>query len=129
MSVTRWVFDVGGSFQYTFAQNPDRSGGDSFWEFPLRSAEVEVLGSDQARLQLDGVNGAKRQLSFTGISGSMMRTLQDFYLRKAQINNCRDHLYSTTPQFNCYILSFKPTIRPSLFNEDFWALQMVLIKI
>lgn len=127
--VTRWKLDVNGSYFYEIIQNPNRQGGDSGWKNPLRSTEVNILGANESNLQLDGVSGAKRTLTFTSVPGTMKRTLEDFFLRQAKISNCRDHLYPTTAQFNCYILEFTPNIRPSLFDEDRWDLTIVLMKV
>jgi ERCC4-related helicase len=53
---------------------------------------------------------------------------------KAEILNCRDHLYGTTAdQFNCFILEFSPSVHPTMGSfpgsgEDTYDLQMVLVR-
>jgi hypothetical protein len=133
MAVTRWVFDTGGTNQYTFERNPDRNGGDSYWVYSPRLTEVEIIGASLPSIQVDGFSGAKRTIRFTSISGTMFRTLQDFYFRNQTILNCSDHLTGTTPNFNCYITSFNPNIHPSIGNfpgsgEDTWDLEMTLLR-
>jgi len=84
-------------------------------------------------IQFDGFNGARRTLRFTAITGSMMRTLETFYLKGAVVENCRDHLYPTTTTFKCFMESFTPSVHPTHGNfpgsgEDSYDLEMVLIK-
>ena len=133
MAVTYWIFDYGGGSEYTFARNPDRSGGDSYWVSQPRMQEIEVIGASLPTIQMDGFNGARRTLRFTAITGTMMRTLQAFYLTGETIENCRDHLYNTTVEFDCFIESFTPTVHPTIGNfpgsgEDTYDLEIVLIK-
>lgn len=133
MSVIRWRFDIGGTYDYTFPRNPNRYGGDSFWRHDVRMSEVDVIGANTTTIQVDGFRGAKRDISFTAITGSMMRTLQNFYLRTAVIPSCTDHLYPTTPMFDCFITSFTAAIRPTMGNfpgseEDTYDIEMTLIR-
>jgi|GEM_PF-6783650 len=130
--VIRWVFNYGGQYHYLFPRNPDRSGGDTFWSSEPRSSEFDVIGSNTPNIQVDGYRAA-RTIRFTAITGSMMRTLQQFFLRKEIIRNCRDHLYPTSPEFSCFITSFNPVIRPAMgvfpgSGEDTYDLEMVLIR-
>jgi hypothetical protein len=132
-TVTRWIFDYGGSYQYSFPRNPDRLGGDSGWIFDPKFNVLEVLGANVPTIQTDGFNGAHRTIKFTAITGTMMRVLQDFFLRKQIISNCRDHLYSTTPQFSCFITSLVTTIHPTMgtfpgSGEDTYDVEMTLLK-
>lgn len=134
MTVTRWIFDTGGTNQYIFERNPDRNGGDSYWVYAPRMSEVEIIGAKLPSVQTDGFSGAKRTIRFTSITGAMLRTLQDFYLRNETIDNCTDHLYNTTPNFSCLITSFTPMIHPSNGNfpgsgEDTWDLEMTLLRL
>lgn len=133
MTVTRWIFDYGGTYYYLFPRNPDRNGGDTYWVADSRSTEVDIIGSSLPYVQTDGFKGARRVVRFTAITGDMMRYLQDFYFRNTIISNCRDHLYPTTPQFSCYILSFSTTLHPTVgafpgSGEDTWDLEMQLVR-
>jgi hypothetical protein len=132
MAITRWIFNYGLANQYNFTRNPDRAGGDSFWNFNMRSNEVAVIGSSTPIFHVDGYDGGRRTLKFTAITGDMLRTLQQFYLAGQVLTNCRDHLYPTTLSFSCLIVSFTPAIHPSYgtfpgSNEDTWDLEMVLV--
>lgn len=134
MSVIRWIFDFGGASPYTFTRNPDRSAGDSYWVYEQRGQELDVIGASLPTYQIDGFKGAIRSLRFTAITGSMMRTLQTYYLNAAVIPNCRDHLYPTSPEFNCIIIEFTPTIHPAYGSfpgsgEDTYDLDMALMRI
>ena len=113
MSIIRWRFDFGGTYDYTFPRNPDSGGGDSYWMYEPRMSELYVIGANLPNIQIDGFRGARRSIRFTAITGDMMRTLQNFYLREAVIHNCRDHLYPTTDQFSCFIESFSSNIHPT----------------
>jgi hypothetical protein len=131
--VTRWRFDASGIYDYTFARNPDRAGGDTFWTREPRMTENEVIGSNTPNIQVDGFSGAKRTIRFTAITGSMTRVLQNFYLRTALIQNCSDHLYPTTSKFSCFISGFASAIHPTTGScpgsgEDTYDVEMVLIK-
>ena len=132
MSVTRWIFNTGGSYHYEFPRNPDRGGGDTFWVSEPRLNEFSIIGSNSPNIQVDGVKST-RTLRFTAITGNMMRTLQQFFLRKEIITSCTDHLYPTSPEFSCFISSFTPTIHPTRGTfpgsyEDTYDLEMVLIR-
>lgn len=131
-NVIRWIFDNGGIYHYLFPRNPDRHGGDTFWVSEPRANEFDMIGSNAPSIQVDGVRSS-RTIRFSAITGTMVRTLQQFFLRNAVIHNCRDHLYPTSPQFSCFIMSFNPTIRPTsgLFpgsGEDTYDLEMVLVR-
>lgn len=133
MTVQRWVFDEGGPNEYTFPRNPDRYGGDTFWRYELRGNEVDIIGASLPTIQADGFRGARRVVSFTAITGTMMRTLQRFYLNMEVIENCKDHLYGSTIAFNCFIEGFVPAIHPVAGNfpgttEDTWDLEMTLVR-
>ena len=128
-TVTRWVFDTGGAYAYTFARNPDRSGGDSGWKYSSKQSPVPLIGANRDNLQLDGIGSPTRDLKFTGVPGTMMRTLQDFYFRQQVILNCKDHRYSYTSAFNCVIVNFTANWHPSLWDEDVWDIQMTLYKV
>jgi len=133
VTVTRWKFDIGGSYEYNFPRNPNRYGGDSGWQYEPRMAEMEVIGSNQPYIQIDGFSGARRTIRFTAVTGTMARKLQDFFLRKAIIYNCRDHLYPTHAQFNCFIISFSQQVRPTTGSfpgsgEDTYDVEMTLTK-
>lgn len=134
MAVTRWILNTGLGSEYTFTRNPDRQGGDSFWEYQQRNSELDILGASLPTIQIDGFKGARRSLKFTAITGTMMRTLEALYLAKAEILNCRDHLYGiTADQFNCFILEFIPTIHPTIgtfpgSGEDTYDLSITLIR-
>lgn len=134
MAVTYWIFNYGLGGEYTFPRNPDRYGGDSMWVYEQRNNELDILGASLPTIQIDGFRGARRSLKFTAITGTMMRALQTFYLDKAEILNCRDHLYGTTAdQFNCFILEFSPSVHPTMGSfpgsgEDTYDLQMVLVR-
>jgi len=128
-TVTRWIFEYGNSDkEYNFPRNPDRLGGDSYWNIAPKMTELDVIGASQSNIQIDGFSSGRRVIRFTAIAGTMMRKLQDFYLAKAVISNCRDHLYDTTPQFSCFIVGFIPMIHPSLSTEDLWDLEMTLVR-
>lgn len=131
---TRWRLDIGGVYDYTFPRNPDRYGGDSYWVRDARLTEMDIIGSSTPTIQIDGFTGAKRILRFTAITGTMMRLLQDFYLRKQSISTCRDHLYPTTPSFSCFVTSFTPILHPTTGSfpgsgEDTWDLEMTLLRL
>lgn len=133
MTVTYWIFDAGGLYAYTFPRNPDRFGGDTYWSYEARITELDIVGANTPTIQVDGFSGARRVLRFTAITGTMMRTLQNFFLRGLVIANCRDHLYSTSPQFSCFIISFTAALRPSGGNfpgsgEDTYDVEMTLIR-
>jgi len=128
-TVTRWIFESDGAKEYIFPRNPDRMGGDTGWIYESRYSELDPVGANYSHIQIDGFRSGKRTLRFTGITGTMMRHLQDFYLAHRQINNCRDHLYSTTIQFNCYIVAFTPTTHPTLTDEDKYDMEMTLVRI
>jgi hypothetical protein len=128
MVVTRWNFG-----EYMFSRNPDRNGGDTYWIYEQKLSEVDVIGSNTTRLQLDGFKGARRTLRFTAITGDMMRTLQFYYMAGETIPYCRDHLYPQTDFFTCYILSFSSTPHPTIggfpgSGEDTWDVEMTLLK-
>lgn len=133
MSVTRWIFEAAGGSPYTFERNPDRRGGDTFWSYPQRSVELDVIGASTPTIQIDGFKGAVRTLRFTVITGTMMRKLETYYLAAEEITGCRDHLYSTTQQFNCIITEFAPLIHPTTGNfpgsgEDTYDLSITIVK-
>ena len=133
MSVVRWRFDFGGLYDYTFTRNPDRGGGDSYWMYEPRMSELHVIGANLPNIQVDGFRGARRSIRFTAITGTMMRTLQNFYLRESIIHNCRDHLYSTTDQFSCFVESFSSSIHPTIgtfpgSGEDTYDVEMTMIR-
>jgi len=133
MEVTRWRFDIGGTYDYTFPRNPDRYGGDSYWRYEPRMTELDVIGASVPSIQVDGFRGARRTLRFTAVTGTMMRTLQNFFLRKQIVNNCRDHLYPTTPQFGCFVAAFVAAVRPTIgtfpsSGEDTYDVEMTLIR-
>lgn len=130
--VIRWVFDTGGFHHYLFIRNPDRYGGDTFWVSEPRSTEFDIISSNSPNIQIDGFRSS-RTIRFSAITGTMTRTLQQFFLRREIILNCTDHLYPTSPKFNCFIVSFTPNIRPTsgLFpgsGEDTYDLEMVLVR-
>lgn len=130
---TRWIFDENGPDEYTFARNPNRYGGDTYWKYDLRGNEIDVIGASLPTIQVDGFRGARRILSFTAITGDMMRTLQLFYFSMALIENCKDHLYGTTVAFNCFIENFASSFHPTIGNfpgttEDTWDLEMTLVR-
>jgi hypothetical protein len=132
MTVTRWFLEYGGTYQYEFPRNPDRYGGDTDWVFEPRFTELAVIGANRPNIQIDGVAG-RRTISFTAITGNMMRRLRDFFLRETIIYNCRDHLYPTTPTFNCFIASFTSTLHPTFGDfpgsvEDTYDVGMTLVK-
>ncbi len=133
MPTTYWVFDYGGSYEYTFPRNPNRYGGDTGWTYEPRISQIEVIGSNQPHIQIDGFQGARRTLRFTAITGSMTRRLQDFFLRQATINGCRDHLYPTRAQFNCFVGSFTSQLHPTAGDfpgsgEDTYDVEINLVK-
>lgn len=134
MSVTRWIFEYGGYYEYGFERNPDRRGGDTGWNYPVRGAEINILGANLTSYQIDGFSGGKRKLKFTAITGTMKRELEGFYLRGAIISNCSDHLYSIYgDNFSCFITEFFPTIHPTIGDfpgsgEDSWDLNMSLLR-
>jgi len=127
-AIIRWKFD-----EYTFPRNPNRDGGDSGWQSEPRMSEMEVIGSNQSYIQIDGFSGARRTIRFSAITGTMTRKLQDFFLRKEIIYNCRDHLYPTHPQFSCFVVSFSQQVRPTVGNfpgsgEDTYDVEVILVK-
>jgi hypothetical protein len=131
--VDRWYFDYGGTYHYNFARNPDRYGGDTGWMFEPRMSEMEIIGANQSYIQIDGFMGARRNLKFTAITGTMARILENFFLRKAIIYNCRDHLYPTHPAFHCFITSFIQQAHPTVGDfpgsgEDTYDVEMTLVK-
>ena len=94
--------------------------------------EFEIIGSNVPHIQVDGFT-ARRTLRFTAITGTMMRTLRNFFHRAQVINNCSDHLYNTTQQFSCFIVAFTPTIHPTIGNfpgsgEDTYDLEMAIVQ-
>jgi len=132
MAVIRWKFDIGGSYEYVFPRNPDRYGGDSDWIYEPRLSQIDIVGSNQPYIQIDGFTGT-RTIRFTAITGTMTRKLRDFYLRKQIIYNCRDHLYPTHPQFNCFVVSFTSAVHPTSGSfpgsgEDTYDVEMTLVK-
>lgn len=133
MSVIRWIFESGGINEYVFPRNPNRGGGDSYWSFTPKMSEAEIIGANITHIQVDGFAGARRSILFTAITGTMMRTLQNFYLRGEIVYNCTDHLYPTTPMFDCFILSFTSTFHPTVgtfpgSGEDTYDVEMELIR-
>lgn len=131
-TVIRWIFDYGGIYQYTFPRNPDRYGGDTFWNSEPRSNMVDIIGSNSPSVQIDGFR-SNRTIRFTAITGTMMRTLQQFFLRKLIVSGCRDHLYPTSPEFKCFIISFVPAIHPTIGScpgsgEDTYDLEMAIVR-
>lgn len=133
MAVQRWVFDSGGPNEYLFPRNPDRNGGDTYWHYEMRNVEIDIVGASLPTMQVDGFRGARRTLRFTAITGTMMRTLQKFYLSAATVENCKDHLYGITSAFNCFIESFTPEIHATAGDfpgsaEDTWDLEVVLVR-
>ncbi len=132
MSVVRWVFDYGGSSHYSFPRNPDRFGGDTSWQYEPKLSVVSLVGASVPAIQIDGFT-VRRVLRFTAITGVMMRRLQIFYHRSTVIASCRDHLYGTTNAFSCFIISFIPTLHPTIgtvpgSSEDTYDLEMTIIK-
>lgn len=129
--VIRWKFSSGA---YTFERNPDRSGGDTYWVYTPKLSEIDVVGSNVTRLQLDGFKGARRTIRFTAITGTMMRVLQNYYLAGQTIIGCTDHLYPTyTNYFSCFIVDFVTAPHPTIGNfpgsgEDTWDVEMTMIK-
>ena len=126
MTVTRWTFNSGA---YTFPRNPDRFGGDTYWLYEPKITEVDVIGANKTRIQLDGFRGATRTIKFTAITGTMMRVLQYYYLSGQTIPSCTDHFGGL---FDCFISSFMSVIHPTIgtfpgSGEDTWDLEMVLI--
>lgn len=134
-TVIRWIFDFGGTYEYLFPRNPDRYGGDSYWQREARISEWNVINSSRPNIQIDAFAGARRTLHFTSITGTMLRTLEGFYMRSQTIMNCRDHFFlSFFSSFNCLIVGFSPTINPSFSNfpgsgEDTWDLEMIIVKV
>ena len=91
-----------------------------------------MIGSNAPHIQVDGFR-ARRTIRFTAIPGYMMRTLQGFFQRHETIENCRDHLYPTSPVFSCFIAGFTPVIHPTAGDfpgtgEDTYDLEMILIR-
>ena len=132
MAVTRWKFDIGGSNDYEFTRNPDRGGGDTYWILEPRMNEFDIIGSNAPNIQIDGFR-SRRTLRWTAITGTMLRTLRNFFQRKTVITNCRDHLYPTSTQFNCFIVSFIPAFHPTTgefpgSGEDTYDLEMIIIR-
>jgi hypothetical protein len=130
---TRWIFDYGGVNQYNFPRNPDRYGGDTYWQSELRLSELDIIGANSPTIQVDGFRGSRRTIRFTAITGVMMRELEKFYYRRVTIANCRDHLYSTTLSFSCFVIAFSPSVRPTIGNfpgssEDTWDLEMTVVR-
>lgn len=129
--VIRWHFDSGGDNYYLFPRNPDRNGGDTFWQQKMRMKEFNVIGSTSPSLHITGFNGATRQLKFSAITGDMMRTLEAFYYRGNIIYNCRDHFEYT---FDCVITQFQPRVRPVMpgstagDGEDTYDLNMTIMR-
>lgn len=129
-SVTRWVFDSGGAYQYNFPRNPDRAGGDSGWTFDPKMNLLSVLGANSPNIQIDGFNGAHRTVRFTAITGSMMRKLREFFIRQQIIYNCTDHLSN---EFDCFITSMNASFHPTTgtfpgSGEDTYDVEVQLIK-
>lgn len=135
MTVIRWKFDYGGTYEYSFPRNPDRYGGDSYWQRETRISEWSVINASRPNIQIDSFAGARRTLRFTSITGDMLRTLEGFYLRRQIIRNCTDHFVGTFySYFNCLIVEFTQSINPSTGSfpgsgEDTWDLEMVIIKV
>lgn len=132
MSVTYWVFDYGGYNEYRFERNPDRKGGDTGWIYEPRMTSISIAGANFPNLQVDGFNN-NRTIKFTAIHGTMMRTLQNFYLSNATIENCRDHLYPTTISFSCFITGFAATMHPTIgafpgSGEDTYDVEITLTR-
>ena len=133
-TITRWKFEIGGTNYYLFPRNPDRYGGDTYWNYESRHTELDVIGAATPTIQVHGFRGARRAIRFTAIPGYMMRVLQDFYLRHITIRNCRDHLYPDSPQFGCFVESFSPNVHPTVGNfpgtgEDTWDLEIELLRV
>lgn len=134
MTIIRWRLDVGGTYDYTFPRNPDRHGGDNGWTYEPRMSDLYPISSNTPLIQVDGFRGARRNIKFSAITGDMVRTLQNFYLRAQIIYNCRDHLYPTTLQFDMFIDSFSSSFRPvyGVFpgsDEDTYDVEMTMIRI
>jgi len=130
MSVIRWKFDIGGTYEYEFPRNPDRYGGDTFWRYEARLGEFNIIGSNVPHIQVDGFT-AYRTIRFTAVTGNMMRTLRNFFQREAIINNCQDHL--NLPEFNCFVIEFYATLHPTTGDfpgsgEDTYDLEITLVK-
>ncbi len=128
-----WRFDTGGTYDYTFARNPDRIGGDTGWQYEPRMAEMEIVGANQSYVQIDGFMGARRTIRFTAITGTMSRTIENFFLRKQIIYNCTDHLYPTHPSFACFIVAFTRQFHPTVGDfpgsgEDTFDVEVTLVK-
>lgn len=135
-SVIYWVFDYNGTNHYQFPRNPDRYGGDTYWSYEMRYSEMDVIGSATPTVQYGGFRGATRTIRFTAITGSMMRTLQKFYMRGSTVSHCRDHLYESevSPEFSCLVIDFRPEIHPTMGNfpgsgEDTFDLEMTLMRV
>lgn len=131
MAVQRWRLDDGGTYQYDFTRNPDRNGGDTGWEYPLRYEELSVVGSDLPTIHVGGLKGARRRIKFSALDGTMKRTLEAFYKRKLIVSSCWDHLGTTHGpnwQFDIFITSFRASFRPSLSSEDLWDVEMEMIR-
>ena len=131
--VTRWIFDYGGTNQYNFPRNPNRHGGDTYWQYEPRLTELDIIGANSPTIQVDGFRGARRTIRFVAITGTMMRALEKFFHRNAVIANCRDHLYPTTPNFSCYVVAFSPNVHPTTGSfpgstEDTWDLEISLVR-
>ncbi len=133
VAVVRWKFDVGGALYYEFARNPDRNGGDTGWVYAPRISEIVIIGANSPAIQIDGYTG-RRTLRFTAITGTMTRKLQEFFLSKATIESCRDHLYgATSPEFKCFIVSFTRVLHPTIGDfpgsgEDTWDVELTLVN-
>jgi len=129
-SVTRWIFDNGGTYHYLFPRNPNRIAGDTGWRFNPKLNILDVLGANTPTIQVDGFSGAQRTIKFTAITGTMMRKLREFWLRQAVIYNCRDHLSS---EFDCFIVDFNAVFHPTTGSfpgsgEDTYDLEVTLLK-
>jgi len=129
MSVTYWIFSEGNADEYTFTRNPDRVGGDSGWVYEMRMTELDIINSSIPTVNVSGFRGGVRNIKYTAITGTMKRTLEDFYRAGTEITNCKDHLYATTGDvFSCIIASFASNLRPLLTAEDTWNVQMTLLR-
>ena len=131
VTVTRWKFEVDRPLYYEFTRNPNRNGGDTGWVYAPRISELAVIGANSPAIQIDGYTG-RRTLRFTAITGNMTRKLQEFFLNKTTIERCRDHLYSTTAEFKCFIVSFTRVTHPTIGDfpgsgEDTYDVELTLV--
>jgi len=133
VDVNRWAFGIGTGYQYFFSRNPNRYGGDTDWVYEPRLTVMDIVGSNQSSIQIDGFKGARRTLRFTAITGTMKDALKEFFLRKQIIYECWDHRFPDTDAFNCFIISFAAQYHPTIGNfpgsgENTYDLEMTLIK-